>query len=72
MKTVKNINKLIRISVILGCIGLFCLLLFLIYGFEAWSVGVGMFFGLPVLMVALVLYIIAVVRDLKKHEVIRD
>lgn len=72
MKRVRNINKLIRASVILGSIGLFCMLLFLIYGFEAWSVGIGMFFGLPVLLVALVLYVIAVVSDLKKHEVIRD
>lgn len=70
MKRVKNINKLIRASVIVGCVGLFCLLLFLIFGFEAWSVGVGIFLGLPVLLVAAVLYIIAVVRDLKKHEVI--
>ena len=72
MKRIQNINKLIRISVILGCIGLFCMLLFLIYGFEAWSVGIGMFLGFPILMVALVIYIIAVIKDLKKHEVIRD
>lgn len=72
MKRIKNINQLIRASVILGCIGLFCILLFLIWGFEAWSVGVGMFLGMPVLFVAVVLYVIAVVRDLKKHEVIKE
>lgn len=72
MKRRRNIDMLIRLSVILGCIGLFCVLLFLIAGFEAWSVGVGVFFGFPVLIAAVVIYVIAVVRDLKKHEVIQD
>lgn len=72
MKRRRDIDRLIRISVILGCIGLFCVLLFLIAGFEAWSVGVGMFLGFPILLVAVVLYVIAVVSDLKKHDVIHD
>lgn len=72
MKRRKSVNKLIRLSVIAGCIGLFCILLFLITGFEAWSVGVGIFLGFPILLAALVLYIVAVIRDLKRHEVIED
>lgn len=72
MKRKKSVNKLIRISVLIGCVGLMCILLFLIYGFQAWSVGVGIFLGFPILLLAVVIYIIAVVRDLKKHDVIHD
>lgn len=72
MRRTKSVNKLIRLSVIAGCIGLFCILLFLITGFEAWSVGVGIFLGFPILLIAVVMYIVAVIRDLKRHEVIED
>jgi hypothetical protein len=72
MQKLRNINRLIRLSVILGCIGLFCILLFLLFGFQAWSVGVGMFLGFPVLLIAVILYIIAVVRDLRGHHVMED
>jgi hypothetical protein len=72
MQKLKNINRLIRLSVILGCIGLFCILLFLLFGFQAWSVGVGMFLGFPVLLIAVILYIVAVVRDLRSHRVMED
>ncbi|WP_187264581.1 hypothetical protein [Pontibacter beigongshangensis] len=72
MKRRKSVNRLIRTSVIVGCIGLFCILLFLLAGFQAWSVGVGVFLGFPVLLAALVMYIVAVARDLKKHDVIHD
>lgn len=72
MRRRKNIDTLIRISVVLGCIGLFCVLLFLIYGFKAWSVGIGVFLGFPILLVAVVIYVVAVVRDLRKHDVIHD
>lgn len=72
MKRKKSVNNLIRISVLIGCVGLMCILLFLIYGFQAWSVGVGIFLGFPILLLAVVIYIIAVVRDLKKHDVIHD
>jgi hypothetical protein len=72
MQKLRNINRLIRLSVILGCIGLFCILLFLLFGFQAWSVGVGMFLGFPVPLIAVILYIIAVVRDLSGHHVMED
>lgn len=67
-----KIDKLIRASVILGLIGLFCIFLFLLTGFTGWTVGVGVFFGFPILLLAVILYIIAVVRDLRKHEVLED
>jgi hypothetical protein len=72
MNNVKNVNKLIRTAVIFGVIGLFFNLLFLLTGFTGWTVGVGVFLGMPILMIGIVLYIIAVLRDLKKHDVLED
>lgn len=72
MSKQNNINKLIRIAVILGSIGLACLLIYLVVGFQPWSVGVGIFLGFPLLTVALVIYIVAVVKDLKRHEVVSE
>jgi hypothetical protein len=72
MKKVRSINRLIRVAVVLGVFGLFFNLLFLITGFTGWTVGVGVFLGMPILLVAVILYIIAVIRDLKKHEVMED
>lgn len=68
----KKIDKLIRLAVIFGVIGLCCIFVFLLYGFKAWSVGIGIFLGMPILLTGIVLYVIAVVRDLKKHDVIHE
>ncbi len=68
----KSINKLIRLSVVFGLLGLCCVFLFLLFGFKAWSVGIGIFLGLPLLIAGIVLYIIAVIRDLRKHDVIHE
>jgi len=72
MSRQNKINKLIRIAVLLASIGLCCLLIYLVVGFQPWSVGVGIFLGFPLLIVALVLYIVAVVKDLKRHEVVSE
>ena len=48
-------------------IGLLSVLLFLWSGFAPWSVGVGLFFGAPLLIIAVMLYLIAVVRDLRQR-----
>jgi len=72
MSRQNKINKLIRIAVIVGSVGLSCLLIYLIVGFQPWSVGVGIFLGFPLLTVALVLYIVAVIKDLKRHEVVSE
>ena len=45
--------------------GLACVLLFLWNGFGAWTIGMGTFVGMPLLMLAVLLYIGAVVTDLK-------
>jgi hypothetical protein len=62
-----ELNRLLRIAVVCCVTGLCCVLLFLWRGFSAWSVGVGVFFGAPLLLVGVVLYTIAVVRDLRKR-----
>ena len=48
-------------------VGLLCALLFLWRGFTVWSLGVGIFLGSPLLLVAMVLYVIVVARDLRRH-----
>ena len=71
--TGKNkINRLIRTAVLMGSAGLICLLIYLMVGFEPWSVGIGIFLGFPLMIVALVLYVVAVVKDLKRHKVVRE
>lgn len=72
MSRQNKINKLIRIAVLVGSIGLACLLIYLVVGFQPWSVGVGIFLGFPLLTAAIVIYIVAVVKDLKRHEVVSD
>ena len=64
------INRLVRIAVVCALIGLLSVLLFLWSGFAPWSVGVGLFFGAPLLIAAVVLYLIAVVRDLRQRGVL--
>ena len=65
-----KLNILVRLAVICAMIGLLCVLLFLWIGFRAWSVGLGVFFGMPMLVAGMALYIIAVVRDLKQRNIL--
>jgi hypothetical protein len=62
-----GVNILVRIAVVCALIGLFCVWLFLWIGFAPWSVGLGVFLGAPLLVAAVVLYIIAVMRDLRQR-----
>ena len=56
-----------QLSLAVNCAiaGLACVLLFLWNGFGAWTIGLGTFVGMPLLMLAVLLYIGAVVTDLK-------
>jgi len=65
-----GVNILVRIAVVCALIGLFCVWLFLWIGFAPWSVGLGVFLGTPLLVAAVVLYIIAVMRDLRQRGVL--
>ncbi len=67
MNAVTSVDRLLRAAVVLAIIGLSCLLIFLLSGFAAWSVGIGIFLGVPLLMVALLLYILVVIRDLRQR-----
>ena len=61
-------DRLVRLAVLLALAGLCCVLLFLLAGFAAWSVGLGVFLGFPLMLAAVVLYLAAVVRDLRRRE----
>lgn len=62
-----GVDILVRIAVVCALIGLFFVMLFLWRGFAPWSVGLGVFLGAPLLVAAVVLYIIAVMRDLRQR-----
>lgn len=67
-----RVARLVRFSVILAIIGLVFVLTFLLAGFNAVTVGLGVFVGIPVLMAATVVYLVAVIRDLKRHDILSD
>ncbi len=64
-----KVDKLVRSAVVFTIIGMLLILLFLIAGFQSWSVGLGIFLGMPVMILGVALYIIAVIRDLKLRRV---
>ncbi len=67
MNAAASVDRLLRTAVVLAIVGLICLLIFLLSGFAAWSVGIGIFLGVPLLLVALVLYVLVVIRDLRRR-----
>ena len=62
-----SISGLLSLAVNCAVVGLGCILLFLLKGFGAWSMGLGMFVGMPLLLVAVLLYVFSVARDLKQR-----
>jgi hypothetical protein len=62
-----GISGLISLAVNCTVLGLGCILLFLWEGFGAWSMGLGMFVGMPLLLAAVLLYVFSVARDLKQR-----
>ncbi len=62
-----GVTRLTSIAVNIALVGLVCVLLFLWNGMGAWSMGLGMFVGMPLLAISLLLYVIAVARDLKRR-----
>jgi hypothetical protein len=51
-------------------VGLLCVLLFLWSGFNPWSLTFGIMLGCPLLLIAILLYVIAVARDLQQHRLL--
>jgi hypothetical protein len=62
-----GVTRLIGTAVNFALVGLVCVLLFLWHGMGAWSMGLGMFVGMPLLVIALFLYVVAVARDMKRR-----
>jgi len=62
-----GVTRLIGIAVDIALIGLVCVYLFLWHGLGAWSMGLGMFIGMPLLLIAILLYVVAVARDMKRR-----
>ncbi|MCA9423130.1 MAG: hypothetical protein KC592_19075 [Nitrospira sp.] len=62
-----GVTRLIGTAVNIALVGLVCVLLFLWHGMGAWSMGLGMFVGMPLLVIALLLYVVAVARDMKRR-----
>lgn len=62
-----GVTRLIGTAVNFALVGLICVLLFLWHGMGAWSMGLGMFVGMPLLVIALLLYVVAVARDMKRR-----
>lgn len=60
-------DRLVRIAVLFALVGLVCILIFLWRGFDAFSVGIGVFLGMPLMMIAIVMYLVAVIRDLRRR-----
>ena len=62
-----QVGTLIRVAVACALVGLLGALLFLWSGFTPWSLTFGVMLGFPFLLVAVILYVIAVARDLRQH-----
>jgi uncharacterized membrane protein YgaE (UPF0421/DUF939 family) len=61
------VKRQLGLAVNCALAGLVCILLFLWNGFGAWSMGLGTFIGIPLLLLAIVLYVSAVAFDLKRR-----
>lgn len=70
--TPREVNKLVRTAILCTIAGMLLVLIFLIFGFQAWSVGIGVFLGMPVMLTGVGLYVIAVFRDLRNRRVLDD
>ena len=57
----------LALAVDCAIVGLVCVLMFLWHGFGAWSMGLGTFIGIPLLVIALLLYAGAVAAGLKRR-----
>lgn len=60
-------SRLLRAAVWLALAGLACLAFFLWRGLSVLTMGIGVVLGLPLMMLAVCLYLIAVVRDLRRR-----
>lgn len=71
-ETSLEVDKLVRTAILCAMAGMLLVLIFLIFGFQSWSVGLGVFLGMPVMLLGVGLYIVAVFRDLRQRKVLHD
>jgi uncharacterized membrane protein YgaE (UPF0421/DUF939 family) len=64
------VDTRIRRAVACTLVGLSAVLIFLLSGFQSWSVGIGVFFGFPMLLTGVGFYVAGVVRDLRHRDVL--
>lgn len=64
------VHTRIQRAVVCTLVGLSCVLLFLVSGFQSWSVGIGVFFGFPMLLTGIGFYVAGVVHDLNRRDVL--
>lgn len=62
-----HVSRLIRAAVVCALVGLLGALLFLWSGFTPWTLTFGVMLGFPLLLGAILLYAIAVARDLHRR-----
>ncbi len=65
-----SIDRLIHIAVILAIAGMLSVSAALVFGFGPITVGLSMFMGAPLLSLAILLYIVAVIRDLRNQGIL--
>lgn len=65
-----NSQLLLRLAIGCTIVGLLCVTLYLWQGFGVWSFGIGILFGIPILVVGMGLYLLAVIRDLRRHGIL--
>lgn len=62
------VSRQLMLAVKCAIVGLSCILLFLWNEFGAWTIGLGTFVGIPLLVIAVLLYLGAVITDLKTRN----
>ncbi len=66
-RTLSSETSRLRTVVFCMLVGLASLGVFLWADFSAWSVGVGILMGIPLTLTAMTLYVVSVVRELRRH-----
>lgn len=64
------VQRQLTLAVYSAITGLVLVVLFLWYGFGAWTMGLGTFVGIPLLGLAVLLYLGAVATELKQRGAI--
>lgn len=64
------VRRQLGLAVDCAVVGLVCILMFLWNGFGAWSMGLGTFIGIPLVVVSVILYLSVVGFDLKRSGVL--